>query len=69
MANVTLEHPESAMEDGSACLNKRFPTDNALLINFRPSSDAEVFVNKLRLSVQIGAKCSKNVYAMRIYSN
>ena len=38
--------------------NKHFPpTDNALLTNFRQSSDAEFFfVNKCRLSMQVGAK-------------
>ncbi len=42
------------------------PTSDALLINFRLSSDAEIFVNKHRLSLQIGAKraktCMQGVY-------
>ena len=39
------------------------PTNNALLINFLLSSDAEIFVTKHRLSIQIGAKHAKNVHA------
>ncbi len=35
------------------------PTNNALLINFRLSSDAEIFGNEPRLSVQIGTKRAK----------
>ncbi len=46
------------------------PTNNALLlINFRLSSDAEIFANEHRLSTQIGAKRAKNVHAMCIYSD
>ncbi len=39
------------------------PTSNTLLINFRLSSDAEIFVNEHRLSRQVGAKTCKNMYA------
>ena len=46
-----------------------FPTNNTLSINFRLSSDAEIFVNKHRLSMQIGAPKYKNVYATCIYSH
>ncbi len=35
------------------------PTNNATLINFRLSSDAKNFVNKHRLSIQIGARRAK----------
>ncbi len=46
------------------------PTNNALLINFLLSSDAEIFVSKHRLSIQIGAKRAKkrvcNVYVFRL---
>ncbi len=41
------------------------PTNNALSTSFLLSSDAESFVNKHRLSLQIGA-CKKKVYAMGI---
>ena len=37
------------------------PTNKALLINFLLSSDAEIFVDKRRLSMQIDAKACKNV--------
>ena len=43
-----------------------FPTNNAMLINFLLTSDAEVFVAKHRLSIQIVAKRAKNVYATSI---
>ncbi len=33
-----------------------YPTNNALLINFRLSSDAEILLNSHRLSLQTGAK-------------
>ncbi len=33
-----------------------YPTNSALLVNFRLSSDAEIFVNKHRLSMQVGAE-------------
>ena len=39
---------------GRAC-----PTNNALLINFRLGSDAEIFVYNHRLSMQTGAKHAK----------
>ena len=45
---------------------KPYPTNNATLINFPLSSDAEIFVNNRRLSMQIGAKRAKNVYAMHV---
>ncbi len=35
------------------------PTNNSLLINFRLSSDEEIFINKHRVSIQIGAKRAK----------
>ena len=35
------------------------PTNNALLVNCRLSSDEETFVNNRRLSIQIGAKRAK----------
>ena len=37
------------------------PTNNALLINFFPSSDAEIFVDKHRLSMPIGTQTCKNM--------
>ncbi len=37
----------------------QYPTNNALLINSRLSSDAEIFANDHRLSIQIGAKRAK----------
>ncbi len=44
----------------------RHPTNNALLVRFRLSSDAEIFVANRRLSRQVGAKraktCACNVY-------
>ncbi len=47
-------------------VDTRCPTDNALLINFGLSSDAEIFVSKCRMSMRIGAvrpqKCVCNVY-------
>ena len=47
-----------------------YPTNNALLISFRVSSDAEIFVNKHRLSMQIIApnvqKRACNVYIFRL---
>ena len=46
-----------------------YPTNSALLINFRPSSDAEIFVNEHRLSMRIGAKTCKNVRATCMYSD
>ncbi len=45
------------------------PTDDALLINFLLGSDAEIFVNKHRLSMRIGAQTCKNVHAMCAYSD
>ncbi len=48
------------------------PTNNALLINFLLSSDAEIFVDKHRLSMQIGAESwekkphVRNVYVFRL---
>ena len=36
-----------------------YPTNNALLINFRLSFDAEILLIKHRLSIQIGAKRAK----------
>ena len=45
------------------------PTNKAPLANFRLSSDAEIFVNKHRSSVQIGATRAQNVCAMCMYSN
>ena len=39
------------------------PTNNALLINFLLSSDAEIFVNEHQLSIQNRRRTSKNVYA------
>ncbi len=45
------------------------PTNNALLINFRLSSDAQIFVAKRQLSIQIGAKTCKNMCATRTYSD
>ena len=46
------------------------PTNNALPIEFLLSSDAENFVTKHRLSIQIGAKCAKkrvcNMYMFRL---
>ena len=45
------------------------PTNNAISINFRLSSDAEIFVNKHRPSMQIGAEKCKNVYAASTYSD
>ncbi len=44
----------------SSSFKKAFPTNNALLINFVLSSDAEILLNKHRLSIQ---KCACNVYA------
>ncbi len=38
------------------------PTNNALLINFLPSSDAEILFNNHRPSIRVGAKTCKNVY-------
>ena len=40
------------------------PTNNTLLIVFRLSSDAVIFVNEHRLGIQIGAKTCKNKCAM-----
>ncbi len=45
-------------------LKSYYPTNKALLIDFLLSSDAEIFVTKHRLSIQIGAQTCKNVYAM-----
>ena len=46
------------------------PTDNnALLIDVRLSSDAEIFVVKRRLDMQVGAKRARNVHATRTCSN
>ena len=42
------------------------PTNNALLINFRLSSNAEIFVNKHRLSKQIDAKRAKKTCMQRV---
>ena len=51
-------------------LKKAIPTNNALLMSFRLSSDAELFVDKRRPSIRIGAKrAKKNVYALRTCSN
>ena len=51
---------------GTVELGHADPTNNALFMNFRPSSDAELFVSKLRLSMQIGAEraktCTQCVY-------
>ncbi len=44
-----------------------FPTNNALLTNFRPSSDAEIFVKNHRLSIKIGGQTCKNVYALSFH--
>ena len=43
----------------SFCIACVYPTNNALLVNFRLSSDAENFVNKHRLSIQVGVKRAK----------
>ena len=44
------------------------PANNdALLINFRLSSDAENFVNKHRLSMQTGAKTCKKTCMQRVH--
>ncbi len=40
-----------------------FPTNNALLINFLLSSDAEIFVTNHRLSTHVGAQTCENVHA------
>ncbi len=46
------------------------PTNNALLLNIRLRSDAEIFVNKHQLSIQIGAKrentCLQCVFIFRL---
>ena len=39
-----------------------YPTNSALLINFRLSSDAEILLIKCRLSIRIGAKTSHCVH-------
>ena len=44
-----------------------YPTNNAILIKFRPSSTAEIFVNKHRLSVQIGAKIGAKKRVCNLY--
>ncbi len=43
------------------------PTNNALLINFLLSSDAEIFVNRHQLSTQIGTKRAKKVCVCNLY--
>ncbi len=52
--------------------NSHTQTNNALLINFRLSSDAEILLIKHRLSMQIGAKRAKkracNVYIFQLSS-
>ena len=45
------------------------PTNNALLTSFRLSSDAEIFVNKHRLSITNRRQTCKNVCEMCMYSN
>ncbi len=40
------------------------PTNNALVLNFLLSSEAEIFVDERRPSTQVGAKTCKDVYAM-----
>ena len=39
--------------------HKLYPTNNKLLIKFRLSSDAEIFVNKCQLCKQVGAEPAK----------
>ena len=43
--------------------SRKDPANNALLANFRLSSEPEIFVDKYRLSTQIGTKTCKNVHA------
>ncbi len=49
----------SKEQGGRECAPPHPPTNNALLINFLLSSDEEIFVNKHRLGMQIGAKLAK----------
>ena len=64
------EEEEEVLEArrSNPCLQERkaflaFPTSNALLIDFLLSCDAEIFVKNHWLSMQLGAKLAKNVYA------
>ena len=45
------------------------PTNNALSINFRLSSDAEILLISTDWACKIGAKRAKNMYALCTYSN
>ena len=51
--------------DPGYMLKLHFPTNNALLINFRLSSNADIIVTKHRLGMLIGAqtceKCAFNI--------
>ena len=54
----------------ASCSCFTIPTNNALLINFLLSSDAEVLFNKLRPSIRVGTQtCKKNVCAARACSD
>ena len=46
---------------------RTFPTNNALLISFLLSSDAEIFINNHRLNMQIGAKRAKKNHVCNVY--
>ncbi len=49
-------------------LRTSYPTNNTPLINFRQSSDAEIFVTKHRLSMQVGAKMRKKNRVRNVYT-
>ncbi len=67
---ISAELPNTSLPDPQGHkTGLQNPTNNALLINFWLSSDARIFVNKHRPSIQIGAKRAKNVYAMCTFSN
>ena len=67
---TTLPHPpppqpeKEPVSNAHACTARRtlmwrYPTSNALLMNFRLKSDAEILLLRHRLGLQIGAKCAK----------
>ncbi len=49
-------------------IRRGVPTNNALLINFRPSSDAEILPDKHRPGMQVGARtCKRRVCDLYIF--
>ena len=60
---VSREHAASFSGGAPYTIGKiycsTYPTNNALLMSFQLSSDANFLLHKLVLSLQIGAKCAK----------